>query len=536
LSPTATRTRWSCSSLRRAARDGAKRLIEILRAQSGCARVYERSDTEGRELEGSLQAPADRGARPTGRSRSSNMASAMKSTPLPDRKPGSIWTQRDNRRRRGAPRRWPGGCSIASPTRAVALSALARRRAPRCSRSTVRACARVGKGDNLALNGSSGAGRVARSRRVGALRKLQREGRQFDFIVLDPPKFATDTERRRNAPRARLKDIQPECPEVCCGGRAARDFFPARRPFRRALQKIRSPAPPADAGASLLLRERYRDCAGPSGAHRVSRRRVPERLVAGTPLEARSCVVPSPGEWLLCNAGRACNFATFQLAGAPSGLHGRLAAHIRGFDSSNKLVHRERHGFCSAQVPGIELAAQENMFTGDHTHRLSLGSGKTTAHQPRPKEQHGHRIAVIENDSARPGVDNENPPGQAGEPISNEQRLRVLAPCAADLHPHSSGVEGRRDLRQARVRARHHRRRLADPGRSRRASSSTRQIGNYLSLGQRHHHGRRKARPAAHRRSSTAQGVQSRPTILMSKTDLVSEAEQEGLRKRTGRK
>jgi len=56
-------------------------------------------------------------------------------------------------------------------------------------------------------------------------------------------------------------------------------------------------------------------------------------------------------------------------------------------------------------------------------------------------------------------------------------------------------------------------------------------IGNYYLLDQRHHHGGRKARLETARRVHEAQEqVGFADRILMSKTDLVSEAEQEGLR------
>src|SRR3989442_14717316 len=64
----------------------------------------------------------------------------------------------------------------------------------------------------------------------------------------------------------------------------------------------------------------------------------------------------------------------------------------------------------------IELAAQENMvpvtiLTG------FLGSGKTTLVNRILKEQHGHRIAVIENEFGEAGVDNEILFGGGGEQI-----------------------------------------------------------------------------------------------------------------------
>src|SRR3979490_167635 len=79
-----------------------------------------------------------------------------------------------------------------------------------------------------------------------------------------------------------------------------------------------------------------------------------------------------------------------------------------------------------------ELAAQENMvpvtiLTG------FLGSGKTTLINRVLKEQHGHRIAVIENEFGEAGVDNEILLSEAGEQIIEMNNGGVVCTGAADV-------------------------------------------------------------------------------------------------------
>src|SRR5437879_6960575 len=80
----------------------------------------------------------------------------------------------------------------------------------------------------------------------------------------------------------------------------------------------------------------------------------------------------------------------------------------------------------------IELAAQENMvpvtiLTG------FLGSGKTTLVNRILKEQHGHRIAVIENELGEAGVDNEILLSEGGEQIIAMNNGCVCCTVRGDL-------------------------------------------------------------------------------------------------------
>src|SRR2546425_9005027 len=91
----------------------------------------------------------------------------------------------------------------------------------------------------------------------------------------------------------------------------------------------------------------------------------------------------------------------------------------------------------------MKLSAQENMvpvtiLTG------FLGSGKTTLVNRILKEQHGHRIAVIENEFGEAGVDNEILLSEAGEQIIEMNNSCVCCPVRGDLIPILGGLSERR--------------------------------------------------------------------------------------------
>jgi 23S rRNA (cytosine1962-C5)-methyltransferase len=232
-------------------------LIEILRARSGCARVYERSDTEGRELEGF--------AASTGL-----IAGTASDRPLEivehgiryevdavaGQKTGFYLDQRDNRRRVGllADSREMLNCFCY--TGGFALSALAGGARSMLSIDSSGPALELAK-RNLALNGvEAGRAEWLEADVFGALRKLQREGRQFDFIVLDPPKFAPTPKDAERAARG-YKDINLNALKLLRRGGLLATFSCSGGVSPELFQKIVAGAA-ADAGASLLLRERYR--------------------------------------------------------------------------------------------------------------------------------------------------------------------------------------------------------------------------------------------------------------------------------------
>ena len=235
-------------------------VVGILRERSGSARIYERSDTEARELEG---LPA----------RSGWISGAAGDAPLrivehgieyeidlaSGQKTGFYLDQRDNRRRLAALASGREVLDCFCYTGGFSLSVLtggARSVLSIDSSAPALALARR----NLASNRVKAAPAEWLEADVfEALRELRRAGRQFDLIVLDPPKFAPTS---KDAPRAArgYKDINLNALKLLrrggllatfsCSGGVSSDLF----------QKIVAGAA-ADAGTSLLLRERYRAAA-----------------------------------------------------------------------------------------------------------------------------------------------------------------------------------------------------------------------------------------------------------------------------------
>src|SRR5712691_642366 len=180
-------------------------LIEILRDISGCARVYERSDTEGRGLEGlAPRSGAVSGAGPDGPTRILEHGIKYEVDVVSGQKTGFYLDQRDNR----------------------------------------------------ALNGlEAGRAEWLQADVFEALRGLQREGRQFDLVVLDPPKFAPTPKDAARAARG-YKDINLNALKLLRPGGLLATFSCSGGVSPELFQKIVAGAA-ADAGASLVLRERF---------------------------------------------------------------------------------------------------------------------------------------------------------------------------------------------------------------------------------------------------------------------------------------
>jgi 23S rRNA (cytosine1962-C5)-methyltransferase len=232
-------------------------LIEILRAQSGCARVYERSDTEGRELEGfAASAGLIAGAAADRPLEIVEHAIRYEVDAAAGQKTGFYLDQRDNRRRVGLLAAGREMLNCFSYTGGFALSALAGGARSVLSIDSSGPALELAK-RNLALNGfEAGRAEWLEADVFGALRKLQREGRQFDFIVLDPPKFAPTPKDAERAARG-YKDINLNALKLLRRGGLLATFSCSGGVSPELFQKIVAGAA-ADAGASLLLRERYR--------------------------------------------------------------------------------------------------------------------------------------------------------------------------------------------------------------------------------------------------------------------------------------
>ena len=231
-------------------------LIEILRETSACEKFYERSDAEARKLEGLvptagplLDSAADGPVRivENGIEYEVEFAAGQKT--------GFYLDQRDNRRRA---RSLAGGREVLDCfcySGGFSLSALAGgARSVLAVDSSAPALASARR--NFALNGfEAGRAEWLEADVFGALRTLRREGRQFDFIVLDPPKFAPTPKDAARAARG-YKDINLNALKLLRPGGLLATFSCSGGISPELFQKIVAGAA-ADAGVPLLLRERY---------------------------------------------------------------------------------------------------------------------------------------------------------------------------------------------------------------------------------------------------------------------------------------
>jgi G3E family GTPase len=179
------------------------------------------------------------------------------------------------------------------------------------------------------------------------------------------------------------------------------------------------------------------------------------------------------------------------------------------------------------------VAAQESMIpvtilTG------FLGSGKTTLVNRILKEQHGHRIAVIENEFGEAGVDNDILLNETGEQIVEMNNGCVCCTVRGDLIRILGELKERRDAGKLKFdRVIIETTGMADPGPVAQTFFIDEKIGNYYLLDSVITVVDAKHAPGQlddFREAQEQVGFADR--ILMSKTDLVSEEEQEGLRKR----
>jgi len=232
-------------------------LVGILRDRSGCARVYERSDTDARELEGlAASSGLISGAAPDEPLRITEHGITYQVDVASGQKTGFYLDQRDNRRRVGQVAAGRDVLDCFSYTGGFALSALAAgARSVLSIDASAQALALAKR--NLALNPAL-AGRAdwLEADVFEALRKLRREGREFDLIVLDPPKFAPTAKDAARAARG-YKDINLSALRLLRPGGLLATFSCSGGVSIELFQKIVAGAA-ADAGTALLLRERYR--------------------------------------------------------------------------------------------------------------------------------------------------------------------------------------------------------------------------------------------------------------------------------------
>jgi len=163
-----------------------------------------------------------------------------------------------------------------------------------------------------------------------------------------------------------------------------------------------------------------------------------------------------------------------------------------------------------------------------------LGSGKTTLINRILKEQHGQRIAVIENEFGEAGVDNDILLSESGEQIIEMNNGCVCCTVRGDLIRILGELKERRDSGKLKFdRVIIETTGLADPGPVAQSFFIDEKIGNYylldsvLTLVDAVH-----APKQLDEFREAQEQVGFADRILMSKTDLVSPAEQETLRRR----
>jgi 23S rRNA (cytosine1962-C5)-methyltransferase len=235
-------------------------LIAILRERSGCARIHERSDTEGRELEGfPASAGLIAGTAADGALEIVEHGIRYEVDVAAGQKTGFYLDQRDNRARVGLLAEGREVLNGFCYTGGFTLSALAGGARSVLSIDSSAPALELAK-RNLALNGAK-ANRAEwlEADVFGALRRLRTEDRQFDFVVLDPPKFAPTPKDAERAARG-YKDINLNALKLLRRGGLLATFSCSGGVSPELFQKILAGAA-ADAGASLLLRERYRAAA-----------------------------------------------------------------------------------------------------------------------------------------------------------------------------------------------------------------------------------------------------------------------------------
>jgi 23S rRNA (cytosine1962-C5)-methyltransferase len=232
-------------------------LTGILRERSGCPRVYERSDTDARELEGlparSGWISGDAGDGPL---KIVEHGIEYAVDPASGQKTGFFLDQRDNRL---SVRHLAGGRDVLDCfcyTGGFSLSALVGgARSVLSIESSAQALAQAKR--NLGLNRiAAGRAEWLEADVFQALRNLRREGREFDLIVLDPPKFAPTAKDAARAARG-YKDINLNALKLLRPGGLLATFSCSGGVSPELFQKIVAGAA-ADAGAPLLLRERFR--------------------------------------------------------------------------------------------------------------------------------------------------------------------------------------------------------------------------------------------------------------------------------------
>jgi 23S rRNA (cytosine1962-C5)-methyltransferase len=231
-------------------------LVDALRETSACARIYERSDADVRALEGLAPRCAPLlGGEPRQPVVINENGLRYAVDVVAGQKTGFFLDQRDNRVRVGALCRDREVLNCFCYTGGFTLSALAGGARSVLSVDSSAAALQAAR-NNVSLNDLD----ASRAQWLEAdvfrqLRQLRAEGRSFDVIVLDPPKFAPTSKDAERAARG-YKDINLQALRLLRPGGRLATFSCSSGVNADLFQKIVAGAA-ADAAVSCRLEQRF---------------------------------------------------------------------------------------------------------------------------------------------------------------------------------------------------------------------------------------------------------------------------------------
>ena len=231
-------------------------ILDALATETGCEAIYERSDAEVRALEG-LEARVGfaRGDREARRCPIVEHGLQFRVDMEGGQKTGFFLDQRDNRQRVRALSAGREVLDAFCYTGGFAVAALAGG-ATHVLAVDSSASALVVARDNAAANGLDSARLSFEEADVFAYqRRLRDEGRRFDLVILDPPKFAPTSAQVRNAARA-YKDINLMALKLLRPGGLLATFSCSGGVSAELFQSIVAGAA-ADAGVDAKILERF---------------------------------------------------------------------------------------------------------------------------------------------------------------------------------------------------------------------------------------------------------------------------------------
>ena len=230
-------------------------IVDALVELTGCASVYERSDAEVRALEGLPEVTGPlRGAAPGPVAIMEN-GLRFNVDVREGHKTGFYLDQRDNRAKVRALAQGRDVLNCFAYTGGFALAALAGGARSALSLDTSGPSLELAR-ENARLNGLAderAAWEVADV--FPELRRLREQGRSFDLIVLDPPKFAPTARQAESASRG-YKDINLNALRLLRPGGLLATFSCSGGINEDLFQKIVAGAA-ADAGVSTTIEERF---------------------------------------------------------------------------------------------------------------------------------------------------------------------------------------------------------------------------------------------------------------------------------------